>query len=37
MSLLGGIALSCLPTRGYTADVPSVSPEAVADYVYAVV
>ena len=37
MSLLAGIALSCLPTRGYTADVPSVSPEAVADYAYAVV
>ena len=37
MSLLAGIALSCLPTRGYAADVPSMSPEAVAGYVYAVV
>jgi len=40
MSLLTVIALSCFPTRGYAADardVPIVPPEAVADYVYAVV
>lgn len=31
------IALSCLPARAYAADVPSVPPETVADYIHAVV
>lgn len=37
MSLVAAFALSCLPARGSAADIPTVSPEAVADYVYAVV
>lgn len=31
------IALSCLPVKGYAADVPGLSPETVADYIHAVV
>lgn len=37
MSLFAAFTLSCLPASGYAADVPIVSPEAVADYIYAVI
>ncbi|HEX5645454.1 MAG TPA: DUF3365 domain-containing protein, partial [Nitrospira sp.] len=37
LTILPMIALSCFPMRGYAEDVPSISPETVADHVYAVV
>lgn len=37
LTILQMVVFSCFPMRGYAADVPSVSPETVADYVYAVV
>lgn len=37
LTILPMIALSCFPIKGHADDVPSVPPETVADYVYALV